>query len=148
MFALFDDIESRIGFMGPFGSHYSALSQALMLNDMELGFPTSLKKVREACSDASPLYDFLFVDIDGLGGINKVFDGLSQLRLDFPSLPVILLSSEFETDDFDISRYSLGDVSLRSPVLYSSLELGLFQARSNNKIWQANVENYRKYTAA
>jgi hypothetical protein len=83
--------------------------------------------------------DWILVDIDSLGGIVRIFDRLRDLRDAFPSIPLILLSREFDRHEFGIHRLALGDVSLSVPFTVQAFELGLLQARTNNLAWQARA---------
>lgn len=88
----------------------------------------------------------LFVDIDGFGGIAVIYDQLRKIRETLPSTSIVLLSSDFETDDFGTHRIMLADVSVRLPLTYSNLQLALIQGPFNNEVWnrrRMEIENYR-----
>lgn len=148
MFALFDDIEVKCGFIGKAGRQHAVLAEMLLENEIELETAMGFDGLDAQGFDAEYDYDFMFVDIDSLGGITAIIDRLANLRLNYPSLPVIMISGEFDSDDFDSTRRALGDISLRSPVRYSSLELSLFESMKNNKDWQNSISYYRQDMAA
>lgn len=87
----------------------------------------------------APQVDWIAVDIDSLGGIFCNFDRLRDLRDAFPGTPVILMSREFERNDYGTRRLSLGDVWLCIPFTVNSFEIGLLQARVNNQVWRART---------
>ena len=135
MFALFNDIDVKCGYLGAHNHQYQRLAEMLASNQITLQDDMSFQTFGDLSREAVTSYDFLFVDIEALGGIVKIFDKLASLRVGYPSLPVILISAEFEVDDFDTTRLVLTDVSLRTPILYASLELALFEATNNNRKW-------------
>lgn len=143
MFSLFHDSDVTCAYIGPNNIQYAQLRDMLCSNDIEVQPQTTFAAYENLSPTEVAKTDFLFVDIDGLGGVVKAYDALSQLRLAHPSVPVIMLSAEFHSDNFETTRRALGDVSLRSPILYASLELALFEARRNNADWRRNVVHYR-----
>jgi hypothetical protein len=143
MFALFNDIEVKCGYLGARNRQYQWLAEMLANNQITLQDEMSFQSFGDLSREAVTSYDFLFVDIEALGGIIKIFDKLASLRVEYPSVPVILISAEFEVDDFDTTRLVLADVSLRTPILYASLELALFEATNNNRKWNV-IQGYRQ----
>jgi hypothetical protein len=135
MFALFNDIDVKCGYLGARNLQYQRLAEMLANNQIMLQDEMSFQAFGALSGEAVTSYDFLFVDIEALGGIVKIFDKLASLRVRYPFLPVILISAEFEIDDFDTTRLVLTDISLRTPILYASLELALFEATNNNRKW-------------
>jgi len=87
--------------------------------------------------DYQPSY--VFVSIDDFGGANFVYDQLHDLRQNMPNTAVILVSSEFATDEYGTHRLTLADVSLRFPFSKSSLLLALNQAPINLTAWKQRV---------
>jgi hypothetical protein len=148
MFTHFEDIDAKIGFIGPYGRHFTSLRGLLGGNGIELDEAQNFAVFNSLSYAEAASHDFLFVDIDGLGGISNVLDRLTTLRVDYPTVPVILISDEFKRDDFERSRQAIGDISLRSPIRYSSLEFALFEAPTNNKNWQDNLTEYNQSFAA
>ncbi len=81
------------------------------------------------------------VDLDALGGIALAFDALRTLRLARPDLPVILVSQDFQSNDFGLDRLPLCDASLRAPVVFAALEFALSEVSEvNNPAWQDRVQ--------
>lgn len=80
--------------------------------------------------------DVLFVDIDALGDLLNVTEQLRAMRLASPSLITIILSESFRKDDYQTSRLSVCDASLKLPVSFPRLEQALMEADLNNMVWQ------------
>lgn len=77
------------------------------------------------------------VDVEGAGGIAVAFDGLRVLRDRRPDLPLILVSDDFQANDFTAERLALCDASLRAPVARAALETALTEScEVNNPAWQ------------
>lgn len=86
----------------------------------------------------------LIVDLDYLGGIEKSVGGLRRIRDSWPDIVVVLLSSDFRSDDVSCDRLAVGDVCLKHPVGLASLEFGLMEAsRVNNRVWQARCADMK-----
>lgn len=87
----------------------------------------------------SYLYDYqpsyIFVSVDDFGGPVCVYDQLSALRDNMTETAIILVSSEFATDEYGTHRLPLADVSLRYPFTKSSLLFALKQAPINLSVW-------------
>ncbi len=81
-------------------------------------------------------YSYVMLDIDYLGGIKTIYDALAHLRIEVPDLPIILLSSSFARNNFNLDRIWLCDVSLRAPVTFAALELAMTTSELNNAVWQ------------
>ena len=76
------------------------------------------------------------IDLEALGGIALACDALLALRNQRPDLAVILVSCEFQSNDFSVERLALCDASLRAPVVFSALEFAVSEARDvNNPQW-------------
>ncbi len=142
------DIQVKCGFIGPRNRLYSRMQEMLAVSGIPLQDEMTFDAFSAQTPKAAATFDFLFVDIDGLGGVVKIFNTLARLRTEFPFVPVILISGDFETNDFDTTRRLLGDVSLRSPVLHASLETALFESIENNRKWCDSVVHYRENIAA
>ncbi|MEN8892278.1 MAG: hypothetical protein ABF283_05200 [Planktotalea arctica] len=142
------DIQVKCGYLGPRNRLYIRIQEMLAVSGIKLQDEMSFDAFTRQTSNEAASFDFLFVDIDGLGGVVKIFNTLARLRTEFPFVPVILISGEFETNDFDTTRRLLGDVSLRSPVLHAPLETALFESIENNRKWCDSVVHYRENIAA
>jgi hypothetical protein len=132
MFALFEDIDVKCGYLGARNHQHERLSEMLAFNQITLLSEMSFQSFGDLSRGEAESYDFLFIDVEALGGIVKIFDMLASLRIKYSSVPVILISEDFEVDVFDTTRQVLCDVSLRTPILYASLEMALFEATKNN----------------
>jgi hypothetical protein len=86
-------------------------------------------------------YSHVMLNIDHLGGINTIFDALAHLRIEVPDLPIILLSSSFARNNFNLDRIWLCDVSLRAPVTFAALELAMTTSELNNAVWQTRCSD-------
>jgi DNA-binding response OmpR family regulator len=148
MFSQFHDTDIKCGYIGLNDRQYDVLRRMLSANEITLRNAMSFAGFNSLSYAEAESYDIIFVDIEGLGGLDRAIDPLANLRLDNPTVPVVMISDQFSRDDFGTSRQTLGDVSLRSPVLYPSLELSLFEALENNKSWQENVFYHVKDIAA
>lgn len=142
------DIEVKCGYVGPRNRQFARIQEMLAVSSIPLDDAMSFGSFTSLSPKEASSFDFLFVDIDGLGGIVKIFNTLAGLRTQFPFVPVILVSADFETNDFDTTRRLLGDVSLRSPVLHAPLEMALFESIENNRKWCDSVVHYRESIAA
>lgn len=142
------DIQVKCGFLGPRNRLYLRMQEMLSISGLSLQPEMSFDAFTSQTPNQAASFDYLFVDIDGLGGVVKIFNTLARLRTEYPFVPVILISGEFETNDFDTTRRLLGDVSLRNPVLHASLEKALFDAIENNRKWCDSVVHYRENVAA
>lgn len=78
-------------------------------------------------------FDFLFVDLDVLGGGTEVSVALTRLRRDFPEIAVIVLSGRIE-DDFRPDPAACYDVALQIPVSEAALDLARIQALVNRRL--------------
>lgn len=83
--------------------------------------------------DYQPSY--IFVSVDDFGGPVCVYDQLIALRKNMTETAVILVSSEFATDEYGTYRLPVADVSLRYPFTKSSLLFALKQAPINLSVW-------------
>jgi len=142
------DTQVKCGYLGPRNRLYLRIQEMLKISGVSLEEEMPIEAFFLQTPKAASSFDYLFVDIDGLGGIVKIFNSLASLRTAYPFVPVIMVSGDFETSDFDTTRRLLGDVSLRSPVLHASLETALFEAIENNRKWCDSVIEYRENIAA
>lgn len=81
--------------------------------------------------------EYLLIDIDEYGGVSVLYDRLRGLRDTLPRTAIIILSSEFKTDDFGTHRMMLADISIRLPMTYENMNLALIQGPLNNQIYNA-----------
>ncbi len=88
-------------------------------------------------------WSLLVVDLDffeAKSGMGEVIDELQSLRMRMKSLSVIILSSEIGRDSYHTSRLTIADMSLVPPVSLKRLRRGIWDAQSNNMIWQGRVQ--------
>ncbi len=124
-----------IGFVGPCGRTFADLTDMVSTRGNIFVRMTSLIGLSAALVGARPKIDRLFVDVDGLGGIEAIIDDLLDLRRYLPKLPVVLISSEFSRDEFDLTRVSICDCSLKAPLTCESVDYAITQSRVNNMVW-------------
>ncbi|MEO3480734.1 hypothetical protein AAFO90_24180 [Phaeobacter sp. CAU 1743] len=124
-----------VGFVGPCGVTFVDLTDAVSASGSTLVRFTSLMDLIAMNGVARPQIDRLFVDVDGLGGIEAIIDDLLDLRRFLPRLPVVLISSEFSRDEFDLTRVSVCDCSLKAPLSQASVDYAIVQSRVNNMVW-------------
>ena len=89
------------------------------------------------------LWSLLVIDFDFFEatiGMDEAIDELQSLRMRMKSLSVIILSKEIRRDSNDTSRLAIADVSLVAPVSLKRLRRGIWDAQSNNMIWQDRVQ--------
>ncbi|WP_377385462.1 hypothetical protein [Rhodobacter lacus] len=97
-----------------------------------------------ALTPTSPIWSapqgaLLIVDLDTLGGVTAMADGLMRLRQGRPDISIVLLSEEVAGHDFGLERLALADVTLRLPCAFASFEFALAEAPINNAIWQERM---------
>ena len=85
----------------------------------------------------------MMIEIDGLGGIEAVFDRLRRLRDRAPAVPLAVLSSNVRSNNFSSDRLAICDVTLRVPVTLAALELAFSDAKENNLQWQRRALEMR-----
>lgn len=88
-------------------------------------------------------WSLVVVDVDFLAdefGLESVVDDLVCLRRRLRNLKVIVVSDQVRRDESDTSRLSMADVTLRAPVTLKRLREGIWDAQSNNMIWQGRVQ--------
>lgn len=102
----------------------------------------SLAQVREIMAEGRDPVTLVVIDIDSCGGIATVISELLVFRVTYIGTPVVLVSAESETDDYDTVRLALCDATLRGTVSMARLDAGLAEVRVNNRIWQTrNARN-------
>lgn len=124
-----------IGFVGPCGRTFADLTDMVSTRGNIFVRMTSLIGLSAALVGPRTKIDRLFVDVDGLGGIEAIIDDLLDLRRYLPKLPVVLISSEFSRDEFDLTRVSICDCSLKAPLTCESVDYAITQSRVNNMVW-------------
>ena len=97
----------------------------------------NLNQVGALISAAVHQIGVVLIDIESCGGVTMVIDDLLAFRRKYPDVPVILISAESEVDDFSTERLAISDVTLRTPVSVSRLDLALAEAQINNQVWQS-----------
>ena len=116
-----------------------SLAEMLLHDGINLDVPKAFGKFLNLGPRGILSYDILFIDMSSMSGVRDFVGALIGMRLEYPSLPVVLISNEFIADDFGMTRRSICDVSLRSPFCTPSLEIACRQAFENNLKWQEIV---------
>jgi hypothetical protein len=128
-------------------------SRQLICNLSALGFDVDMCGDHDAvmgvfqdaqtAESADCLWTVLVVDLDYLTthmSIEEIADDLLALRRSVVKLSVIMLSNEvIRRDDSGVTRLPMADVSLQSPVSLKRLRFAVWDARSNNMIWQTQI---------
>lgn len=91
--------------------------------------------------------NFIMIDLDSFESLATQVNYLRHIRDTYPDRPLILMSEDFETNEFGTHRMMLADVSLRAPVPDASLEIALLQAPVNNLIWCSRLDAMRREQA-
>ena len=116
-----------------------SLAEMLLHDGINLDVPKAFGKFLNLGPRDILSYDILFIDMSSMSGVRDFVGALIGMRLEYPSLPVVLISNEFIADDFGMTRRSICDVSLRSPFCTPSFEIACRQAFENNLKWQEIV---------
>lgn len=77
-------------------------------------------------------------DADDMGDADDVVDFGFALRKQAPDVPIIMLSSQIDRNDFSSERMMLCDATLKNPVTLTAFRLGL----------EAALQNHIKYLTA
>jgi len=140
MFSVFDGPDAKCILLSKRPFVLNSLRDLLEQNEAELlqvaDYPALDRTLR-----SDPEINFVIIDLDSFDSVISQFEPLSRMRVAHRDRPTILLSSEFETDEFGSHRRMLGDISLRVPVLHASLEIALLQAPVNNCEWQKHLDS-------
>lgn len=115
------------------------LESKSLLKSMSLDLVDSLDEGLASLCASQSTWEFCVVDIDCCTRINSLFDVITSLvdfREEAPSIPLIIVSSEFKRHDFGSERLQVADASLRSPLEYRTFIEAVFEARTNNLIWR------------
>lgn len=139
MFSIYDGPDARCILLSKRSSLVAGLQDALEQNEAELTAVQDYAALENALA-ADPGINFVMIDLDSRASVNAQIPSLQRLRRLYRDRPTILLSADFTTNEFGTHRKMLGDVSLRVPVLHTSLEIALLQAPVNNLEWCAHLD--------
>jgi hypothetical protein len=78
---------------------------------------------------------FVAIDLVAIGGLEQNFDKLRALRLQFRSLPLLLISEDFQHHDFSTERLGLADAWIHAARDLTDLKVILTRATENNARW-------------
>lgn len=90
------------------------------------------------CSSTSYL-DYLVIDSDFFDVIDDVIDACRQVRDEAPELPIILISSDVQGDDFSSDRLWICDATLRKPFAEGRLKEAAASALENNTAFRQRM---------
>ncbi|MDR9395544.1 hypothetical protein [Roseovarius sp. SYSU LYC5161] len=147
MFSIFDGPDAQCVLLSIRPALVHALGQVLEQNEATMEHVKDYTALADAL-ETIPDLNYILIDLDAHEGVNAQFPFLRHIRDSFPGKHMILLSEDFQTDEFGTHRLTLGDISLRVPVLHASLELALLQAPVNNLQWRARQAEQPPRTAA
>lgn len=130
------DVSYTIGFVGKCGRNFCDLTKTF--SDQENNFVRfiSLRELNEAPEGITQKIASLFVDVDDLGGILDIINDLLAVRRVLPRLPVVLISSEFSRNEFDLNRGEIFDYSLKTPLSSDPVEYSALPSRINNLVYE------------
>lgn len=139
MFSVFDGPDAKCILLSKRLALLDSLRDIFEQNEAELvqvaDYPALDRTLR-----SDPEINFVIIDLDSFDSVLAQFQSLTRMRVAHCDRPTILLSEEFETDEFGTHRKLLGDISLRVPVLHASLEIALLQAPVNNLEWRKHLD--------
>ncbi|WP_121629433.1 response regulator [Tropicibacter alexandrii] len=98
----------------------------------EVHHSNDLDEILECVASNIEEWDFVIVDMGISSDISEVIDTLISFRNQFPSMPVLLLSSDVGADDLSSERSSICDATLRKPIFKKQLALGVLAALENH----------------
>ncbi|PWG17955.1 hypothetical protein [Salibaculum griseiflavum] len=139
MFNVFDGPDAKCIILSSRPFVLDSLRDLLEQNEAELVQVTDYTALDRTLR-CDPEVNFVIIDLDSFDSVISQFESLSRMRVAHCDRPTILLSEEFETDEFGTHRKMLGDISLRVPVLHASLEIALLQAPVNNLEWRKHLD--------
>ena len=142
-FSLLDGYGLKALFLGGEGLLSRSVRAMLTHNDLCVHMRADPEAFLAECRRGGCRYDFILVDADRFGGPAALYDRLRRMRALAPGAALVLLSAEFERDEYGTHRLYLADVSLTVPVMLHALELGLLQASVNNTKWRRRADEAR-----
>lgn len=131
------------------GSIQYELAKDLSRCGVSIDFTDSQEIAFDSLHEKPGVWDALVLDIDycsSLDSLESVIEDLIKFRVAVPSVPTILVSSQFRSDDFELQRLSITDVSVRTSSSTDSFVDALASAKANNAHWQQRVGPLRLST--
>lgn len=105
-----------------------------------LGLPVNIcKNTRDLANYMEVTFSrpsLIVVEVDSIGGFEEILDPLFEIRVSYPEILVVLISSELSGNDFSVSRLNIADICLKHPPVTFEIEDVLKIAFSNNKKWR------------
>lgn len=126
-------------FFGCEATYYNTLSEWLMPYGIQMRNVSKWESARNVWTADGSAPEYISIDIDVFECIENLVDELLQLRVNKPKVKVIIVSRHFDDDEFDTSRLSICDVSLRWPLTFGRLGRAMKAAEANNIVWQTRV---------
>lgn len=142
MFSIFDGPDAHCVILSKRAYVISRMVQVFRENEATIHQVDDYAALERAITKDDSI-NFIMIDVDTHDNLCAQVDRLRHIRDTYPDKATILLSDEFETDEFGTHRMMLADVSLRTPVLDASLEIALLQAPVNNLVWCSRLEALR-----
>lgn len=134
MFSIFDGPDANCVLLSTRPHVISRMVEVFEENEASIHQVGSYEALERALADDKAI-NFILIDVDSVGNLAAQIGYLRHVRETYPDKAAILMSDEFETNEFGTHRMMLADVSLRTPVLDASLEMALLQAPKNNAVW-------------
>ena len=120
----------------PHRSPLREISEFLAIAGFSITYARNQSEVIGSLISEADSYDLCVVAIEDMGGISRVFRGMRNIRISYPSLPVIIISEKSHYDDFGIERLPLADVSIRETFAPGMLIGAIIQSSLNNRVWR------------
>lgn len=143
MFSIFDGPDANCVLLSTRPHVISRMVEVFEENEASIHQVGSYEALERALADDKAI-NFLLIDVDSVGNLAAQIGYLRHVRETYPDKAAILMSDEFETNEFGTHRMMLADVSLRTPVLDASLEMALLQAPENNAVWCQRFDAVRQ----
>lgn len=143
MFSIFDGPDANCVLLSTRPHVIARMVEVFEENEASIHQVGSYEALERTLS-ADKAINFILIDVDSVSNLAAQIGYLRHLREAHPDKAAILMSDEFETNEFGTLLMKLADVSLRTPVLDAFLEMALLQARENNLVWCQRFDAMRQ----
>lgn len=115
-------------------------SEIVHMIEFKLGYKctvlTDCQSSPEKLVHIAKTHDLALVNVSAINDADCIIDLGFKLRQIVPDLPVVLMSSQFQSSDFSTERFAICDASLRLPTGSATLQAAI----------QAALTNHARYT--
>jgi hypothetical protein len=126
-------------YCGARDEHYMDVSNWAFHHGWRFEHAPGLRQLSQMQTIDFPGKRLAIIDIDSLGGPAGTVDALIGFRQATPSLPTVLLSTEFASPDYGMHRISIGDCSINSTKSVTQLNSATELAFLHNRIWSEKL---------